>query len=122
MSSTRLPALLASVTPLGFFGRQKEHDAVAALFDAAATGERQAVFVSGEPGVGKTSLAAEVARTLSARGAHVLYGRCDEEQYLAYQPFVEALDRYVQDCDSQRLRTFGDAHGGAIVRIVPKLL
>ena len=50
----------------------------------------------GEPGVGKTRLAAQFAAEVHAAGATVLYGRCDEEPLLAYQPFVEALRHYLR--------------------------
>jgi hypothetical protein len=54
-------------------------------------GERRGVFVGGEPGVGKTRVAAELARSVHADGAIVLAGRCDEDLGMFYQPFVEVL-------------------------------
>jgi hypothetical protein len=46
------------------------------------------VVLAGEAGIGKTRLAAELAR--GVRGL-VLYGRCDEGLAVPYQPFVQAL-------------------------------
>ena len=54
--------------------------ALAALFEAylaAARGEGRVVFVTGEPGVGKTSLVTRFVRDLDP-GARVLYGTCDD--------------------------------------------
>ena len=48
-------------------------------------------LVSGEAGIGKTTLAAAFARERNREGVVVLYGRCDEEPLISYQPFVEAL-------------------------------
>ena len=48
-------------------------------------------FVAGEAGIGKTRLAAELARAVHGEGALVLYGRCDEGLAVPYQPWVEAL-------------------------------
>ena len=45
--------------------------------DAAARGAGRVVFVSGEPGIGKTSLVTRFARDLDP-GARVLLGTCDD--------------------------------------------
>ena len=42
-------------------------------------GRRRVALSAGEPGVGKTRLAAELARRVHDEGARVLDGRCDEE-------------------------------------------
>ena len=51
--------------------------ALAEARDAAARGEGRVVFVSGEPGIGKTSLVTRFLRDLDA-GARVLVGTCDD--------------------------------------------
>ena len=48
--------------------------------------------IAGEPGIGKSRLAAALAGDVM-RDATVLYGRCDPDAPLPYQPFVEALRR-----------------------------
>ena len=90
-----LPSLLVSEEAMAFSGR---HDEFAVMLDAwaqAAGGARRAVLVSGEPGIGKTRLAAEVAAVAHAQGAVVLYGRCDDELEVPFQPFREALSWYL---------------------------
>jgi predicted ATPase len=62
----------------------------------AAGGTRRAVLLSGEPGIGKTRLAAEVAAVAHAEGAVVLHGRCDDELEVPFQPFREALSWYLE--------------------------
>lgn len=52
-------------------------------------------MLSGEPGIGKSRLSAEVAKVAHARGAVVLFGRCDEEALIPYQPFAEAVRSYL---------------------------
>ena len=75
-----------------FAGRQA---ATARLHEALArvrAGERCVALVTGEPGIGKTRLLAEFARTVHDDGGLVLYGRCEEGPTVPYQPFVEALE------------------------------
>ena len=56
-------------------------------------GNRQAVFIGGEPGAGKTRLAAEVAGTLAEHGVAVLVGSSTADADVPpYAPFAEALD------------------------------
>ncbi len=61
----------------------------------AKEGQHQLVLLAGELGIGKTRLAAEMARAAHADGATVLFGFCDEDVTLPYRPFVDALRHYV---------------------------
>jgi eukaryotic-like serine/threonine-protein kinase len=54
-------------------------------------GRARLVLVAGEAGIGKTRLAAAFAERVHEAGASVLYGRCDEDPLVSYQPFVEAI-------------------------------
>jgi DNA-binding SARP family transcriptional activator len=80
-----LPAALRAASDTAFVGREAE---LARLRELWADGDRVTVVLAGEAGIGKTRLAAELAR-----GVHgpVLYGRCDEGLGVPYQPFVQAL-------------------------------
>jgi tetratricopeptide (TPR) repeat protein len=79
------------------------------------------VFLAGEPGIGKTHLAAECARRAHSQGALVVYGRCDEEMLVPYQPFVEALEPYVAACPPVTLRAQLQGLGGELARVLPRL-
>jgi class 3 adenylate cyclase/tetratricopeptide (TPR) repeat protein len=79
------------------------------------------VMLAGEPGIGKTSLAGEIARVAHSAGASVLYGRCHEENLIPYQPFVEALRHYFGALPSDRLRAELMNAGGELARIMPEL-
>jgi class 3 adenylate cyclase/tetratricopeptide (TPR) repeat protein len=93
------PALLAPDAQLAFAGRAAELDRVIETWKEVLGGSRRAMFISGEPGIGKTRLAAEAARVAYEQGAVVLYGRCDEGLNTPHQPFVEALDYYFARAD-----------------------
>ncbi len=104
-----------------FTGRRGEVERLDALWAAAAEGTRQVVLVSGEPGIGKTSLAAETARRVHEQGGAVLYGRCDEEAVVPYQPFVEALRPYVTAASPSSLNEQLRGLGHDLARLFPEL-
>ena len=89
--------------------------------EQAASGHKRLVLISGEPGIGKTRLAAELGRSAHAEGANVLFGRCDEEALLPYQPFVETLRFYVANTPSDALMERLGRGGADVARIVPEL-
>ena len=49
-----------------------------AALDDALTGSGQLLLVTGEPGIGKSALLAEVAGRAANRGARILRGQCWE--------------------------------------------
>ena len=51
----------------------------------------------------------------------VLYGRCDEELVVSYQPFAEALGHLVVHADEALLKAHVEENGGALVSLVPAL-
>jgi DNA-binding SARP family transcriptional activator len=61
--------------------------------DVRSSGRPGAALVAGEPGIGKTALAAGLAERLAARGWRVVWGRCPEtDGSPALWPWVEVLD------------------------------
>ncbi len=83
-------------------------------------GER-VLMVSGDPGVGKTRLLAEVGARAHEAGTLVLAGRAPEETLVAFQPFLEALAHYISAAPLDELRANTQAHGAELVRLVPEL-
>ena len=79
------------------------------------------VLVSGEAGLGKTTLVAEVARSAFDSGATVLFGHCEEELATPYQLFAEALGHYVTHATQAELVAHVAAHGSELSRLVPAL-
>ncbi len=60
-----LPAVLRSVPPVAYVGRGSERAALDGALALARGGSRQAVLLSGEPGIGKTRLASFAAHRAS---------------------------------------------------------
>jgi DNA-binding CsgD family transcriptional regulator len=61
---------------VGFFGRQAELAALRVEADAARAGATRLALVSGEPGMGKTTLAARFAERLAVEGFRVVRTAC----------------------------------------------
>jgi len=104
-----------------FTGRASERERLTAAWARANAGDRQIALVAGEPGIGKTRLAAEVARVPSERGGIVLYGRCDEDLSAPFQPWVQALRHYVTHAAPDALRAELENHAPDLARILPEL-
>jgi len=89
-----------------FVGRQREMDELKAALEDALSGRGRLVMLVGEPGIGKTRTAQELASHAETLGFQVLWGRCYEEQGSPpYWPWVQPLRAYVQQRDPQQLRS-----------------
>jgi DNA-binding SARP family transcriptional activator len=117
-----LPAALGPDAGASLWGREAELDRLAQAFKRIETDGRQVVVLGGEAGIGKTALVAAAARQAHADGARVLYGRCDEDLELPYQPFAEALSHFVSHAEARELAAHVDAHGGDLARLAPELI
>ncbi|TWP53978.1 AAA family ATPase [Lentzea tibetensis] len=82
-------------------GRRHELDALAAWLDGARAGAGRLVLCSGEPGIGKTRLAQELAGLALAGGTAVAWGRCVEtEGAPAFWPWRQVLRSLGADPDA----------------------
>ena len=117
-----LPGRLAVRPATGVVGRDAEMAAMLDAFKRVAGGEGREVFlVSGEAGLGKTTLVAEAARAAFDGGACVLFGHCEEDLATPYQLFAEALGHFVTHAPEEQLVAHVDAHGSELARLVPAL-
>lgn len=78
-------------------------------------------LLTGEAGIGKTRLVAELAREAHGDGALVLAGRAPEETLVPYQPFLEALRHYVLGAPLDELRSTTREYGSELARLMPEL-
>lgn len=94
--SLPFPPMLAPTTQ-NYIGRDDLRSQLTAIWATVRDGSSRTVLLAGEPGIGKTRTAGEVAReATSDGGAIVLYGRCDDAMQVPYQPFVEMLDHQTE--------------------------
>ncbi|MDO8670914.1 MAG: DUF2791 family P-loop domain-containing protein [Dehalococcoidia bacterium] len=101
-SSARKPQRSGALSP--FVGREEEIQRLTEALDRAAEGEGGTIFLTGEPGIGKTRLAREVLALAKDRGFTVLEGRAFPlEAGLAYAPILDAFGPLLRSLDSARL-------------------
>ena len=80
----------------GLIGRDEEMAHVQACLERARGGQRQVLFVTGEAGIGKTTLIEECAASLAVQGAGWIgWGQCVDAYGpgTGYLPVLEALGR-----------------------------
>src|SRR5260370_12795130 len=94
--------------PLPLVGREGEMQLICNLLDTVAVQRAcggRALIMSGETGVGKTRVLAEMCQEASKRGFHLLAGRAYEVSKLfPYMPFTEALRPIIRASSMKTLR------------------
>ena len=81
-----------------FIGRERELAELKEGLDDAIAGVGRLFLISGEPGIGKTRLAEEIASIAARRGLVALWGRCSADGTRAYGLFAQIL----RDCFARR--------------------
>jgi hypothetical protein len=116
-----LPARVASIARSRYVGRVREQEVLEAALKEACAGNRRAVLLSGEPGIGKTTLAARCAAKASRSGVSVLFGRCDEDLFVPYQPWAEALGHLIEQAPVELVQEHVAAYGTVVGLVVPAI-
>ncbi|WP_244929340.1 BTAD domain-containing putative transcriptional regulator [Nocardioides sp. W7] len=84
------------VAPWPMVGRSAELQLLEAALEAAEGGRARYAVLTGEPGIGKSRLAAELAALARARGAQVLVGQCSQDDgappLWPWRTVLQALD------------------------------
>jgi class 3 adenylate cyclase len=120
--SIPLPGRLAVRPAVGVVGREAEMQAITDATKRIAGGDgREVLLISGEAGLGKTTLVAEAARAAFDIGACVLFGHCEEDLATPYQLFAEALGHYVTHATEDQLLAHTLTHGSELSRLVSAL-
>ena len=114
-----LPANLAH--PVAFVGRSVEQEVLRTELALVAERGLRCVMVSGEAGMGKTTLLAEFGDSVaSSATATVLYGRCDESG-VPFEPFRSVVDTCVEYAPLDLLAEHVAHVGGELTRLCPLL-
>ena len=117
-----LPAQLNLPSSFAFVGRESEWQVLEqAWASTKADAGRHVVLIAGEAGAGKSRLAAEFARSCHDDGAAVLFGGCDPELNVPYQPWVQTLDFLLRFLPPDDLEPDVADDLAALAPLLPKL-
>lgn len=106
-----------------FLGRGRDVAALERALSEAVSGRARIVLVSGEAGIGKTTLAEEAVRRAERSGVRVLWGGCSPlEPALPYWPWVQVLRAYARERNLGALIQGIGAVSEDLARLVPELL
>jgi class 3 adenylate cyclase len=101
-------------------GREDELAQLVDALERSFAGLGRLILLSGEPGIGKSRLADELAVEAVTRGARVTWGRCWEAGGApAYWPWVQALRSLIRDLPPARLRSALGPGGAELSRMLP---
>jgi predicted ATPase len=110
-----------------FVGRERELAELVSACASPADTDANLFLISGEPGIGKTRLASELASRAKARGMIVLWGRCWEgDGAPAYWPWIQVIRSYLDALDPEQRKLILEAEVAAdtiheVAQIVPDL-
>lgn len=105
-------------------GRAAPLRALGRSLERALDGQRQMVFVTGEAGIGKTTLVDMALEPITRRGAAVLRGCCSEFFGVceAFLPLIEALEAHCRGIEGPPLVTALRTHAPTWLAQIPALL
>jgi predicted ATPase len=109
--------------PSRLVGRVAELGELARRFDQAQSGRRQVVFVTGEPGIGKSSLVDTFLEPLPANQVRLAHGQCLDHHGVGepYLPLVEALTRLAAGANGSAVKEVLSAHAPSWLAQMPSL-
>lgn len=105
-----------------FIGREEEMRKLVSALEDAGAGNGRIITISGEPGIGKTRCAEELAATATERGFTVLWGRSHESiSTPPCWPWVEAIGEYLRQIDEERLVDLIRLHASILALPIPAI-
>ena len=111
-----------SLAPFPLVGRETELEVLGALLSDAERGHGRTVFLSGEPGIGKTRLSEALAREAVRRDWLVAHGRAYKvEAGVPYAPFADALVPVLRSLTTAALATLSRGGAAELALLFPAL-
>ena len=104
-----------------FVGRERETEELLAGLEDVVEGHGRLFVIDGEPGVGKTRLAAEMAVHAPEHGALVIWSRCwKASQAPAYWPWVQLIRACLRAAQGSEIYSLAEAAISDIAQILPE--
>jgi tetratricopeptide (TPR) repeat protein len=114
--------VLQPQTGVPFVGRDHELGELLVALAEAGSGRGHVILLGGEPGIGKSRLADELASNARSRGNLVLWGRGWEDAGAPpYWPWVQALRVYLRSAPADVVRRHMGAGAVEIAQMLPEL-
>lgn len=105
-----------------FVGRERTMELLLSNLEDAMAGRGRVALLIGEPGIGKTRVAEQLASHARERGAEVLVGRCVEgEGAPAFWPWVQIVRSYVQDRSRSELEEILGTRAPVVARAIAEV-
>jgi len=121
-TSVELPQRIAMLPAIGFVGRVAELGLIEdRRSQVSSAGGCHVVAVMGEPGQGKTTLAAAAARHAFELGDVVLFGRADEHLSTPFRLFGEAFGYFFRHASDDQIESIIAPTAADLVRLVPDI-
>jgi len=121
-AETRPANPLESLAGGVFVGRERELEQLREAVDVALSGRGSLQLLVGEPGIGKTRAAEELATYARVSGARVYWGRCREDEGApAYWPWVQAIRSYARDADPVALAWQLGGGAAEVAQLIPEV-
>jgi tetratricopeptide (TPR) repeat protein len=107
-----------------FVGRGRELGELRRALDEAKSGRGRLFLISGEPGIGKTRLADELAAEAASRGIRVVWGRCWEGGGApGYWPWIQVIRGCINSAEvAQRRSVLESEHASSMVETVAQIV
>ena len=122
------PASVKSLTPgtppprTAFVGRDAEFDRLRCALAEAHGGQGRLVLIAGEPGIGKTRIAQELADEACTTGAQVLWGRMWEADGApAFWPWVQIMRAWMANYEQKRLGQALGSDAPVVGQLIPEM-
>jgi DNA-binding SARP family transcriptional activator len=105
-----------------FVGREAEVALLTSWWAKAADGRQSFALIEGEPGIGKSSLARELAEVATDTGGVVLRSRCYEmERSLFLEPFADAIRGVVVSSPPDLVRELAGRWAPTLAELIPEV-
>jgi DNA-binding winged helix-turn-helix (wHTH) protein len=117
------PTLSPAADSAKLVGRISEMEELHRRFGLMLSGQRQLVFVTGEPGIGKSTLIATFTDGLARQQVRVAQGQCLDHHGMGepYLPLIEALTRLAAAPDGAAVKNALATHAPSWLAQMPSL-
>ena len=115
------PAVMHPPEPSTLVGRAAELGDLQQRFGLTLSGQRQMVFVTGEPGIGKSALVGAFIDRLDRKSVRIAQGQCLDHHGIGepYLPLIEALTRLGASAEGARIKAILATHAPSWLAQMP---